>query len=109
MPRKYRNDCALCSGAATISAPLFGIVEQAHRLPHRLIGGLMRALADAALATVQAALEPAAFAEAFTAGQQMALGEAFVTQARINMTERPAGVSARSALVRSLIAGWWLR
>jgi hypothetical protein len=31
----------------------------------------MRALADAALATVQSALSPAAFAEAFAAGQQM--------------------------------------
>ena len=39
----------------------------------------MRDLADAALATVQAALEPAAFAEAFAAGQQMALAEAFAT------------------------------
>ena len=37
----------------------------------------MYALADGALATVQAALEPAAFAEAFAAGQQMTLEEAF--------------------------------
>jgi len=39
----------------------------------------MRALADAALATVQGALEPAAFAEAFAAGQAMTLAEAFTT------------------------------
>jgi hypothetical protein len=35
------------------------------------IGGPVRALADAALATVQAALEPAVFAEAFAAGRQL--------------------------------------
>jgi hypothetical protein len=44
-----------------------------------VIGGPMRALADAALATVQTALEPAAFAEAFAAGQGMTLAEAFAT------------------------------
>jgi hypothetical protein len=39
----------------------------------------MRALADAALATVQAALEPAVFVEAFTAGQQLSTAEALAT------------------------------
>jgi hypothetical protein len=39
----------------------------------------MRTLADAALATVREALEPAVFAAAFAVGQQMALAEAFVT------------------------------
>lgn len=39
----------------------------------------MRALADAARATVQAALTTATFAEAFVAGQQMSLAEAFAT------------------------------
>lgn len=39
----------------------------------------MRALADDALATVQAAMEPTAFAEAFATGQQMTLVEAFAT------------------------------
>jgi len=42
----------------------------------------MRALADSALATVQSALEPAAFAEAFALGQQMSLAEAFATLLR---------------------------
>ena len=36
----------------------------------------MRALADAALATVRGALAPALFAEAFTAGQHLSLAEA---------------------------------
>ncbi len=36
----------------------------------------MRALADDALATVKSALEPAAFAEAFAAGQQTTMEEA---------------------------------
>jgi hypothetical protein len=61
------------------AATLFGLAEQTHSQIHHVIGGTMRALADAALATVQAALEPAAFAEAFAAGQQMTLAEAFVT------------------------------
>jgi head-tail adaptor len=43
-----------------------------------VLGGPMRALADAALATVQAALEPAAFAEAFASGREMALAKAVV-------------------------------
>ncbi len=53
--------------------------EQAHSQIHHVIGGPMRALADDVLATVQAALEPAAFAEAFAAGQGMVLAEAFTT------------------------------
>ncbi|MEZ4866279.1 MAG: tetratricopeptide repeat protein [Caldilineaceae bacterium] len=59
------------------SATLFGLAEAIHRQIHYAIGGPMRALADAALATVQAALEPAAFAEAFAAGQGMSLEQAF--------------------------------
>ncbi|MEZ4731566.1 MAG: hypothetical protein R3E79_30985 [Caldilineaceae bacterium] len=59
------------------AATLFGLAEQAHSQIHHCIGGPMRTLADAALATVQAALEPAVFAEAFAAGQQMTLAEAF--------------------------------
>lgn len=61
------------------AATLFGLAEQAHSQIHHVIGGPMRALADEALATVQTALEPAAFAEAFAAGQQMILAEAFAT------------------------------
>lgn len=37
----------------------------------------MRTLADDALATVRATLDPDVFAEAFAAGQQMTLAEAF--------------------------------
>ena len=58
---------------------LFGLADQAHSQIHHAIGGPIRTLADAALATVRDALEPAVFAEAFAAGQQMSLAEAFAT------------------------------
>jgi len=65
------------------AARLFGLADQAHNHLHYAIAGPMRALADAALATVGgplgAALEPALFAEAFAAGQQLSLAEAFAT------------------------------
>lgn len=61
------------------AATLFGLAEQAHSQIHDAIAGPMRSLADAALATVQAALEPKVFAEAFVTAQQMALAEAFAT------------------------------
>lgn len=64
------------------TATLFGVAHRWHSQIHHAIGGPMRALADSALATVQAALEPAVFAEAFAAGQQMSLEEAFATLAR---------------------------
>jgi hypothetical protein len=48
----------------------------------------MRALADAALTTARAALEPAIFAEAFNAGQQMSLAAGFAT---ILAPTQPAG------------------
>ncbi len=59
------------------AALLFGLAEQANRQIHYAYSGPIRSLADAALATVQAALEPAVFAEAFAAGQQITLAEAF--------------------------------
>ena len=59
------------------AATLFGLADQAHSQIHYSIAGPMRALADHALTTVQAALEPAVFARAFAAGQQMSLEEAF--------------------------------
>ncbi|MCB0085685.1 MAG: hypothetical protein KDE47_32305, partial [Caldilineaceae bacterium] len=59
------------------AATLFGLAEQLHSQIHHCIGGPMRARADAALAMVQAALEPAAFAEAFAAGREMVLEGAF--------------------------------
>ena len=61
------------------AATLFGLAEQAHSQIHNVIAGPMRALADAALATVRTALEPAVFAEAFSTGQQLSLEEAFTT------------------------------
>ena len=61
------------------AALFFGQVgEICGRLDY-MYAGPMRALADTALATVQAALEPALFAKAFAAGQQMSLAEAFAT------------------------------
>ena len=61
------------------AATLFGLAEAAHRQIRSAIAGPMRALADTALATVQAMLDPAVFAEAFAAGQQMSLEEAFAS------------------------------
>jgi len=61
------------------AATLFGLADQMHSQIHHVIGGPMRALADAALATVRAVLEPVAFAEAFAAGQQMSLEQAFAS------------------------------
>lgn len=61
------------------AASLFGLAEQAHSQIHHVIGGTLRTLADAALTTVQAALEPAVFAEAFAAGQQMTLEQGIAT------------------------------
>ncbi len=59
------------------AATLFGLAEQMHSQIHYAIAGPMRALADAALATVRDALDPAVFAAAFAAGQQMSLEDAF--------------------------------
>ena len=61
------------------AATLFGLAEAAHSRIHNAIGGPIRALADAALASVRGALDPAVFAEAFAAGQQLSLDEAFAT------------------------------
>lgn len=61
------------------AATLFGLANQMHSQVHDAIGGPMRSLADAALATVRATLEPAVFAEAFAAGQRLSLDAAFTT------------------------------
>jgi hypothetical protein len=55
------------------------LAEQAHSQIHYVIAGPMRALADAALVTVQAVLVPGVFTEAFAAGQQLSLYDAFTT------------------------------
>ena len=61
------------------AATIFGLADRAHSRLHDAIAGPLRTLADAALAAVQAALDPTSFAEAFAAGQQLALDEAFAT------------------------------
>ena len=61
------------------AATLFGLVEQVGQRIRYAPVEPVQSLVNAALATVQAALEPAAFAEAFAAGQQMTLAEASVT------------------------------
>ncbi|MEZ4663874.1 MAG: hypothetical protein R2911_40595 [Caldilineaceae bacterium] len=59
------------------AATLFGLAEAIHSQIGYTIDGPMRALADDALGVVQAALERAAFAEAFATGQRMAREEVF--------------------------------
>jgi hypothetical protein len=61
------------------AATLFGLADQAHSQMHYPVGGPMHTLADAALATVRSALDPEVFAEAFAAGQQLSLNEAYAT------------------------------
>jgi len=58
---------------------LFGLAEQANSQIHHAYAGPLRTQSDAALATVRAALSPVVFAEAFAAGQQLSLKEAFAT------------------------------
>ena len=65
---------------------------------HYELAGPVRLLADAALAKVRAALDPALFAEAFTAGQQLSLEEAFATiLASSSVTVAPALLAQLSA------------
>jgi len=61
------------------AAMLFGLAEQMHGQFHYAIAGPIRFLADEALATVQATLEPIVFADSFAMGQQMTLAQAFAT------------------------------
>ncbi len=61
------------------AATIFGLADRAHSRLHYAIAGPLRTPADAALAAVREALGPAVFAEAFAAGQQLSLDEAFAT------------------------------
>lgn len=61
------------------AATLFGVADQMHSHIQYVIAGPMRTLADVALAMVRAALDPAVFDEAFVAGRQMRLEEAFAS------------------------------
>jgi hypothetical protein len=70
---------ATAQGQYPRAVTLFGVADQMYRQIHGAIGGLIRALANAALAMAGAASEPAVFAVAFAVGQQMALAEAFGT------------------------------
>jgi hypothetical protein len=61
------------------AAKLFGLAEQMRRHVHYELVGPVRPLVDAALAAVREALGAEGFAEAFSAGQQLSLDEAFAT------------------------------
>jgi hypothetical protein len=61
------------------AATLFGLADQVSRRLHYTYDGPMRSQIDSALAAVQAALDPVAFAAAFTTGQQSSLEEAYAT------------------------------
>ncbi len=73
------------------AALLFGLAEQANSQIHHAYAGLLRTQTDAALATVRAALDPAEFVEAFAAGQQLSLDEAFAT------VLHPTAIAARGS------------
>ena len=68
---------ATAQGHNRRAAMLFGLADHTHGRIHNVIEGPPRALADAALVTVRVALDPVIFAEAFAAGQQLSLEEAF--------------------------------
>jgi hypothetical protein len=70
---------ATAQGQYPHAAMLFGLAEQANSQIHHAYAGPLRTQADIALATVRAALDPGVFAEAFAAGQQLSLNEAFAT------------------------------
>lgn len=61
------------------------MVAQVYSRIHPAIAGPMRALAAAALATIQAIIDSPVFTEAFAAGQQMVLEATFATM----LTTRP--------------------
>ena len=70
---------ATVQGQYLRAAILFGLADQVHSHIAYAIAGPIRALADAALATVQAGLHPVVFAEAYATGQQLSLEEACAT------------------------------
>ncbi len=88
-PRLIKIDCiesllvaarlATAQGAYLRAATLFGSAERIRGQTHYELAGIARQLADAALTRVRAALDPTSFAEAFTAGQQLSLEDAFAS------------------------------
>jgi len=83
---------ATAQGTYQRAAALFGLAERVRGQIRYELAGPARLLADTALATVRAALDPALFAEAFTAGQQLSLEEAF---AAISASSSGTGVPPR--------------
>lgn len=61
------------------AATRFGLAERLRAEIQHAMDAPMRPLVASALATVQAALEPAAFTEAFAAGQHLSMTQAFAT------------------------------
>jgi len=89
---------ATAQGAYLRAAALFGLAERIRSQIQFEFAGPARLLADAALAKVHAALDPARFAEAFTAGQQLSLEEAFAAiSASSSGTGAPSLLPQRSA------------
>ena len=89
---------ATAQAAYLRAAALFGLAERIRSQLRYEPVGPVRLLADAALATVRTALDPALFAEAFTAGQQLSLEEAFATiSASSSGTGAPPRLSQPSA------------
>ncbi len=72
------------------AATLFSLADQVHGQVHYAIGGPMRAVADAALSTVRAALAPDRFVAAWAAGRALSVQEA------INFVLAAASVSTRT-------------
>jgi predicted ATPase/transcriptional regulator with XRE-family HTH domain len=70
---------ATAQGGYQRAATLFGLADDLRSRIHYELAGPARQLAEAALAKVRAGLDPASFAGAFTAGQQISLDEAFAT------------------------------
>ncbi len=70
---------ATAQGAYPRAASLFGLAEKVRSQIGFEPVGPVRLLADAALATARASLDAVRFDEAFTAGQQLSLEEAFAT------------------------------
>jgi predicted ATPase len=61
------------------ASTLFGLAEAMRQQIKYELVELVRPLVNAAMTTVRESLDPAVFAEAFIAGQQLSLGEAYAT------------------------------
>jgi hypothetical protein len=86
---------ATAQGHYQCAATLFGLADAADHQFHHVYTGSMLPL-DATLAAVREALDPVVFAEAFTAGQQMSLEEAFAIILSSSHVGGTLGTSAQS-------------